>query len=30
MNYGGKMAEFAGYAVVLVFLWAMERSEKAK
>jgi uncharacterized membrane protein YphA (DoxX/SURF4 family) len=30
MNYWAKMAEFAGYAVVLVFLWTMERAEKAK
>ena len=30
MNYWGKMAEFAGYAAVLVFLWSMERAEKAK
>ena len=30
MNYWGKMAEFAGYAAVLVFLWAMERTEEAK
>lgn len=30
MNYWAKMAEFAGYALVIVFLWSMERAEKAK